>query len=492
MTDAVRTEINGGRAMLWSRLLTAGIGFATTIVIARMLAPAEFGVAAMAFVLTGALAAFRDVGLSQALLRKSSISAAERDAAFWLGAAATVLLSVAIVVLSPLVAAYYGQPEVVPVVCGFTPAFLIGGLGLQHSALLRRDMRFRAISIISAMAAVASLVAGVAVAWARRDVWALVAAATAQSVVATVLTVCATRWLPARPRDFEGRRDLLRYGRDNLAFAFMNGLSGNLPAIVAGPIVGAAGLGHLNRAMTLFMLPVNNIVQPVVQGAMPSIASKRDAIAEQRLAYLGFVERLACVLMPLAIIQAALAPHLVVVLLGDQWRVAGSVLAALSPALAAYAVSQPISDFLAASDRSADLRRQGLADLVLRAGGIAAGAPFGIVGMAAGYAVGTLTAAPVRMAILSRGGLVSWRDQAGALGAGWQTLIGAMIGLTIAKYICIESSMRDDWSIAILLFCGTSAAFVWGIRESHSRKVIEGVLSNVPGMPSPDRDAFSG
>lgn len=492
MTEVARAQPNGGRIMLWTRLLSAGIGFITTIVIARMLTPAAFGIAAMAYVLTGALAAFRDVGLSQALLRKSTVSNAERDAAFWLGAGASVLLTAAIVILSPLVAAYYGQTQVVAIACGFTPAFLIGGIGLQHAALLRRDMRFRAISGISAASAIAGLVAGVGVAWLRRDTWALVAAATAQSVVATVLTTAVTRWVPSRPRNFEGRADLLRYGRDNLAFAFMNALSANLPAIVAGPVIGVAGLGHLNRAMTLFMLPVNNLVQPVVQGAMPSIVARREEAADQRRTYLAFVERLACVLMPLALIQAALAPHLVAVLLGDQWRVAGSVLAALSPALAAYAISQPASDLLAMSDRSRDLRRQGLADLLLRGGGIAVGMMFGIVGIAAGYAIGTLLAAPVRMAILSRSGAVTFKDQVGTLAAGMQTLIGAMIGLIIGKYICTETSVTDAWSIVILLSCGTIAAFVWGLRTAHSRRVIESVLSNVPGMPNPDRDAFSG
>ena len=68
-SDVVKPSVNGGRTMLWTRLLTAAIGFVTTIVIARMLTPSAFGIAAMAYVLTGALAAFRDVGLSQALMR---------------------------------------------------------------------------------------------------------------------------------------------------------------------------------------------------------------------------------------------------------------------------------------------------------------------------------------------------------------------------------------------------------------------------------------
>ena len=130
------------------RAFALGLTFVSTVTIARLVAPAEYGLANMALVVLGFAQIFRDFGLTNAVLRKGIISEEEMSFIFWFNAATTVVLALIIAASAPLAAQFYNQPIVSSVILVTLIGFTMTGLSGQHRALLGRNLEFGAIALI--------------------------------------------------------------------------------------------------------------------------------------------------------------------------------------------------------------------------------------------------------------------------------------------------------------------------------------------------------
>ena len=126
------------------------------MVLARVLDPRDFGFVNMATALTGVLTWFRDFGLSSAAIQRPTITEEQISTLFWINIAVGGVLALLVVAAAPAIAAFYSEPELFAVTAVLGTAFLFNGAGIQHSALLQRQMRFTALAVIS----VVSLIIG--------------------------------------------------------------------------------------------------------------------------------------------------------------------------------------------------------------------------------------------------------------------------------------------------------------------------------------------
>ncbi|MET0430124.1 MAG: oligosaccharide flippase family protein, partial [Microvirga sp.] len=234
----------------WYTLSQRGLGivinFLSSITFARLLPPAEFGIAAMATVLFGFLMIFRNFGLSSVTVQRVEISDAEINFLFWVNAFATIVLATVAFLLSPYVADFFNQPrvgDIMPVAC---IGFLIGGFSAQHNALLRRTLRFDSVVKAESAGLVAGFVVGLGVALWRHDAWAVVAAGLAHSFVASLLNVLASRWRPSRPRMVANAREFIGFGANLTIYSSLLTLSQNVAPLMIGRFMGAAALGLYN------------------------------------------------------------------------------------------------------------------------------------------------------------------------------------------------------------------------------------------------------
>src|SRR5262245_44187550 len=173
--DELRAQARRGvKSVLALRVLTFGVSFLSTVLMARLLLPREFGLVAMAMFVLNFLAMFRDVGFTTVTIQLATVSREDLTALFWLNLIVTILLALVAFASAPLVAVVYDQPLVASVLSALCVSFVIGGATAQHLAVLRRDMRFDAILIAEGSGLVVGLTVGIGVALVRHDVWAVV------------------------------------------------------------------------------------------------------------------------------------------------------------------------------------------------------------------------------------------------------------------------------------------------------------------------------
>ncbi|MEG3166305.1 lipopolysaccharide biosynthesis protein [Sphingomonas sp. PB2P19] len=430
--EAKRRAKAGPGILIIRRLFALLVAFVSTVTIARLVRPSAFGLANMSTIIFSFAAIFRDFGLTNAVLRKGHISQSELTLIFWFNAATTLFLSLVIAILSPFIADFYGEPIVRYVVLVSLAGFLVNGLTLQHRAMINRDLRFTAIAVTDTVCSAAGLALTIVLALMWHDVWSIVLGGVFQAVLTSVAYVVLSGWRPGRFRKTEELRSLLQFGGNSSVYALSIFVSQNISAILIGRMFDPAALGQYNRAQAILNLPTANLIQPITQAILPLMTRLRAHPEEYRLAYLSLTRKLCVFLMPMAVALTFASVPLTMALLGDQWRVAGQVLMALSPVLGVLGLMYAVGDLFVTQDRSAELRNLGLFEMVIRVASVCVGLLFGLVGAAAGYSIGTTIVGIVRIRVAGRTGPVTTRDQFSQALPSLPLIAGACLGGIVA------------------------------------------------------------
>jgi len=359
---------------------------AGTMVLARLLTPADYGLFGMVTVLVNFAQMFKDAGLSMATVQKDKISHEQISTLFWINVLISIVLGVCVLVGSPLVAAFYGKPELTAVTAVLSISFIISGLSIQHAALLRRHMRFGNLAIIHIAAQVIALVVTILLALYGWRYWALVGGSLTMAFATVALTFFFCPWVPGRMRKGTGVLDMLKFGGHLTGFNFINYFSRNLDNILIGKFIGSDALGLYAKAYQLFMMPIRQIRGPMTNVAMPVLSS----LKEQPERYIKYYQRLldimASLTIPLTLYCVLEANFLIRLLLGSQWLGCVPVFRILAIA----GIIQPIAGtrglVLLSYGFSDRYLYWGLANAILTIIAIVVGLPFGIKGVAAAYA----------------------------------------------------------------------------------------------------------
>jgi PST family polysaccharide transporter len=474
--EAKRRARSGPLLLLARRAFSLIVTFVSTITIARLISPAEYGLANMALVILGFAQIFRDFGLTNAVLRKGVISLEEMSFIFWFNAGTTIGLALIIAAIAPLAAQFYHQPIVTSIILVSLIGFVLGGLSSQHNALMGRDLRFGTIALIDSASLLVGFLTTLTLAALYHNVWSIVFGMVAQSLLGSGLSVWLSGWRPGRLKKIEDLRSLLKFGGNSSVFSISVFLSQNSAPILIGHFLGAGLLGQYTRADALCKLPITNLIQPITQATMPVLTRLRPYPDEYRLAYISLVQKLCTVLFPLSIILVFSAAPLVRALLGDRWETAGYALAALAPTLVATAVASAAGDLFITQDRADELRTIGLIETVLRVGAVIIGVQFGIVATALAYTLSTMLAVSIRLVVAGRKGPVSLSDQLGATLPGIPIAVGSAIGCAAADvfvHFYVLSAFRNA---LVLLTTGCIGGLVAALCVPVSKSALLDVL----------------
>ena len=216
MTDSIASRIRSGVAWKAGSQLTLQVSrMAVALILARLLAPEDWGLAAMVLVFSGIVVVFTDSALGTALIQRRTIVEEDRSTVFWTSAVIGLVLMLAGIGLSGPLARFYGEPEVAALFAVVSVGFLVSSLGATQQALLVRDMRFNRLELRQIAATVVGAAVGITVALAGFGAWAIVAQLLAEAAVSTVLLWYLAEWWPSavysfaslrRPRRLRGQR----------------------------------------------------------------------------------------------------------------------------------------------------------------------------------------------------------------------------------------------------------------------------------------------
>ncbi len=239
--------------------------------------------------------------------------------------------------------------------------FFLTGATLQHRALLSRDLRFTELAIIDSAAISLQFALTMVLAISGYGVWAIVIGTVSNALVNSVLCLALARWKPGPPRMIDEAKAVFAFGANTSIYSLSSFVSTHIMAILIGRNASVFDLGQYNRANAILALPLNNLVEPLAQVALPVLARLRPYPDAYRKAYLQFLTRLNLVVVPASVFLLGAARPLVSAALGQNWREAGELLMLLAPVVGALGYGYAVSDLFITQNRSRELRMVGLA-----------------------------------------------------------------------------------------------------------------------------------
>jgi len=381
-TDLKGRSVRGGLATITSQGTQFLLQSVMTVVLARLLTPADFGIVAMVVAVTGLGQAFADLGLSEATIQREDINDRQVSALFWINVAIGLALMLITVGLAPILAWFYHEPRLKEIALVLSSLFLIGGLRVQHDALLKRQMRFRAVAIRDVASSAVGVSAAILMAWRGAGYWAIVAFPVASQFNRMALSWLAARWIPGLPRRGANVRSLVTFGGNVAGSYLLTNMTRNADNVLIGWWWGATPLGLYSRAYNLLMLPVRQLSLPVGSVAVPTFSRMQHDPERFARYYLRVVSLMAWISTPVFGFLFVAAGPVIAMALGHQWGEAAPVF----QILAISALGQLVFDLtiwlLIGRGESARLFKLLLVVSPIMIGSFAIGLPFGIKGVA--------------------------------------------------------------------------------------------------------------
>ncbi|WP_210509033.1 oligosaccharide flippase family protein [Naasia sp. SYSU D00057] len=361
--------------------------FASTVILARLLAPEDFGLVAMVAAVIGISELIRDFGLSSAAIQAKNVTDDERTNLFWVNTGLGVATALLMVLLSPLIVLLYGEPRLFWIVAAMSTTFVFSGINTQFKADLTRSLRFALLTGIEVAGVVAGFVLGIVGAVLGLEYWAIVLQQVATVAVATVLNVAASRWKPGLPKRHVSIRRFVRFGLGVLGTQGISYVTKNVDSVAIGAVWGASPLGLYDRAYQLLMTPLNQINAPMTRVALP-ILSRVHEDKDVFSRYLRKSQLVGAYLTATVFaVATGLATPLVLVLFGERWIGVAAIFAALAVGGMFRAIAQISYWMYLATGRTGAQLRMFLAVRPIMIVIILAGLPWGPVGVAIGQTV---------------------------------------------------------------------------------------------------------
>jgi O-antigen/teichoic acid export membrane protein len=394
--DTLRTRVLRGFAWkIASQVITQIAWAASLVVLARLLSPRDYGLAGMVLLFSYILPLLSDLALGNALIQRRELSEADRSTVFWTSlTAGTALTAVGVALAGPL-ADFYGEPEVKPLFAVLSLGFVITSLGSAHNALMIRELNFRGLELRMITATVSGAVAGISLGLAGYGAWALIGQQLAFSAVSTVLLWTFSPWRPRLTFSLASLRSFTVFSGNIFGANILFQLNRNSDSLLIGRFLGAAPLGVYTLASNVILLPFNKIATPIQEVLFPAFSRMQDE--RERVAELWLrVNRLvAAMATPSLLALIVIAPDFVAVVLGDRWQRATPVIQILAWAGLLQSLQRLNASILQARDRTGTLVRFSLLQFAAGVVAVIAGMPWGIVGVAAAYAIANTVLQPL-------------------------------------------------------------------------------------------------
>ena len=382
--------IRGASTTIAGQAAKFAIQTTSTIVLARLLAPEDFGIYAMATPVMAIAMLAQDLGLSQAVATARSIDRRALSTLYAINVGVSLLIASALALSAPLIAAFYGNPRLTPIVMVMGGVVLLSGLASIHQALLLRGLRYGRLVVNDICTALAGLLSAVGLALLTPGPLVLAASNAVGAAVLLLLAALGSCWRPSPLAKLGEVRDLLRFGGGLTGFNITNFVARNGDNVIIGAALGSTPLGYYDRAYKLMLLPLQQINAPVSNVMVPLLSKLTDHPQRYRDAYLNALRILLLISLPGVVFLLMAADPLIPTLLGEKWRPAAAVFTWLAVAALHQPLTATIGWLFMSQHRTTEFAKWGVVNAVTCLAAFAAGLPWGVVGVAAAYALSDL------------------------------------------------------------------------------------------------------
>ena len=320
-----KETVKGGVSVIYSQAVQFLTNTLSTIVLARLLVPDDFGLVGIVMVFVGFAERFKDAGLSMATIQRETINEQQISTLFWINLAIGVLIALILVAVAPLVGYFYERAEITGVFALLSFSFVFSGFSIQHQALMRRHLQFSRLAHIQIVATITRQLVSIILAMLGWDYMALVFGIIAFAVANTIGTFFYCNWLPGKPRKTKGVFSMLAFGGHMTIFTVITYITNNIGQGILGKIANAATVGNYTKARGILMLPLTQIRGPVSSVMTPVLSKLQNDPEKFRKYYYAVVFFMAFVTMPLTMVFMLYPKDIVLLYLGPKWTQAAQL-----------------------------------------------------------------------------------------------------------------------------------------------------------------------
>ncbi len=324
------------RAVAWASVaqyLNIAIGFAATLVLARLLTPAEYGISALSGAIVGVAEAIRELAGGTFLIREHDLTHGKIRSTTTVNFLVTFTVAVVLALLAEPLAHFFEMPALAPFLFIAILGFLLGPLFHPQQALMSRNMAFDRLAVVNCASAFVGAAVAVVLALAGFGANSFAWAGVASAIVGTLLCFIVHRDFSIYKPSLSDWRSVVRFGAYSSTSAILGMLAEAAPLLIFGRLLSAAELAIGHRAVLLCMFPGRLVLAAVGAVALPELSRQSREGGDLKGAYLSAISAITVVYWPIMVMLALLAQPVVALVLGRQWLDAVPLVRILSPAL---------------------------------------------------------------------------------------------------------------------------------------------------------------
>jgi O-antigen/teichoic acid export membrane protein len=439
MKDLKKRTVQGGIANLLSQGANFFIRIVSLMALSRLLDPKDFGLVAMVTAITGVFSIFTAFGLSSATVQRDTVTDEQVSTLFWINLLVGAILALLCLVTAPILVAFYHEPRLFWVTVAMSSGFLINAAGVQHSALLQREIRFVALTVIDLIANLVSTALAISMALGGLGYWALVGSIITYTAIGTIGKWVAAAWIPGKPHRRIGIRSMIGFGGTITLNTLVTYIAYNLQKVLLGRVGGADVLGLYGRADSFINIPTQTLNTAIGSVAFSALARLQNEPDMQKRYFLKGYSLVMSMTLPIALTCAMFADDLIFVFLGPKWKEAVIIFRLLAPTVLIFGMINPLGWMLMSSGLQVRSLKIAMVIAPLTIFSYYLGLPYGAKGVAFAYSAAmTLLLVPTIMWCI-HGTLITLWDIVQVIGKPFLSCIAAAIFAFGFQFFCGQS-----------------------------------------------------
>lgn len=320
--SSIKTQDTIVKGVIWSaieKFSVQGIQFITSLVIARLILPKEFGLIAMIQIFLSIAQVFTDSGFSNALIQKQERTEKDFSTVFIFNFIVSIITYIILFYVSPLIANFYEEPSLTLIIRWTGLTIIFSSLFIIQQTRLTIALNFKKQARVSIIAALISGFAGIWLAYNNYGVWALVVQTLTYNIILAILFWIITKWYPKLVFSWVSFKQLFSFGSKLLVSTLLHSIYLNLYSLVIGKYYSATNVGYYNRMALIGQFPSNTIMTIVTKVIYPIQCEIQDNIEKLNQFFTQYLRMSMYIIFPLMIGLGVLAKPLVILILTDKW-----------------------------------------------------------------------------------------------------------------------------------------------------------------------------
>lgn len=295
------------------------VTFIVSIVLARLLAPEDYGTIALVTVFTTILQVFVDSGLGTALIQKKDADDLDFSSVFYFNFFVCIVLYIGMLLAAPIIAGFYGDSSLIPIIRVISLTIVISGVkGIQQS-YVSRNMLFKRFFFATLGGTIFSAFLGIGLAYVGFGVWAIVAQQLSNTAIDTLILWITVKWRPKKMFSWNRLKGLLSFGWKLLVSSLLDTVYNNLRNLIIGKFYSSADLAYYNQGDKFPKIIVTNINSSIDSVLLPTLANEQEHIDRVKSMTRRAIKTSTFIMAPLMMGLAFCATSIVKIVLTDKW-----------------------------------------------------------------------------------------------------------------------------------------------------------------------------